>query len=320
MSTPSTLMPSLNALRAFESAARHLSFKNAADELHVSASAVGHLIADLEAFFGCQLFERHHRRIELTPAGRNLLPGMRTSFEHLRSAVRSFQRTRREGPLVVSVDPTFGVRCLIPRLERFRARYPDIAVRIDPTPELADPRDGDVDVCIRYGRGNYPDLRVETIIDHEDIIAVCSPDLLNGEHPLRTPLDIHNHTLIDRSPSQHYSDRVLWSRWFKAAGLDAVVCKDRFEVPWEEYAIVSAIQGHGITLASSLLVADDMAAGRLVQPFDASYRVDQGYFLVAANTQEPDTRIEAFWNWIFDSDIDFPGKQIIPQASEANPV
>ncbi len=308
MSTSSTVMPSLNALRAFETAARHLSFKAAAGELHVSASAVGHLISDLESFFGCQLFERHHRRVALTPAGRHLLPGMSTAFDHLRDAVRSFHKSRREGPLVVSVEPTFGVRCLLPRLERFRHRHPDIAIRIDPTHELADPRDGDVDVCIRYGMGDYPDLRVETIVDHEDIIAVCSPDLLKGEHPLCTLDDIRWHTLIQRSPSQFYEDRAQWSRWFKAAGLSEVLCKDRFEVPWEEYAIVSAIQGHGLTLASSILVEVDLAAGRLVQPFEASYSVDQGYYLVTADAEEPDYRIEAFKRWLFDAEPDYPDK------------
>lgn len=293
-------MPSLNGLRAFEAAARHLSFKDAAEELHVSASAVGHLISDLEAFFGCQLFERHHRRVELTAAGRNLLPGMRTAFDHLREAIGAFRRSRQERPLVVSVEPTFGVRCLISRFESFRHLHPDIAIRIDPTSDVADPRDGDVDVCIRYGSGAYPGLRVETIVDHEDIIAVCSPDLLSGEHPLRTVEDICWHTLIDRSANPYYTERRLWPRWFKTAGYDKVICRDRFEVPWEEYAIVAAIQGQGLTLANSMLVEDELAAGRLVKPFDVSYRVDLGYYLITSQTEEPDPRIEAFKGWIFD--------------------
>lgn len=304
MTSPSTVMPSLNGLRAFEVAARLLSFKEAGEELHVSASAVGHLVADLEAFFGCQLFVRHHRRVELTPAGQMLLPGMRTAFDQLRDGVRAFHNARREGPLVVSVEPTFAVRCLIGRLERFRHNHPDIAIRIDPTSDLTDPRSGDVDICIRYGKGDYPGLEVETIIDHEEIIAVCSPDLLSGEPPLETLEDIRLHTLIDRSPSQHYADRALWSRWFKAAGLNEVVCKGRFEVPWEEIAIVSAIQGHGLTLASSLLVADDLAAGRLVQPFKASYFVDRGYYLITALSDQPDPRVEAFTGWVRDSEAD----------------
>ena len=118
----SSKLPPLKALRAFEAAGRHQSFNQAGEELHVSASAVGHLVADLEAFFGCQLFVRHHRRVELTPAGLMLLPGMRTAFDQLRDGVRSFHNARREGPLVVSVEPTFAVRCLIGRLERFRSR------------------------------------------------------------------------------------------------------------------------------------------------------------------------------------------------------
>ncbi|MCC2111043.1 MAG: transcriptional regulator GcvA [Hyphomicrobiales bacterium] len=300
MSKPVTALPSLNALRAFEAAARHQSFKAAAEELHVTASAIGHLVADLEAYFGCALFVRRHRRVDLTAAGQDLLPGLRAAFDQLRNTVRSFHRDRHERPLVVSVDPTYGARCLIPRLERFRSRHPEITVRIDPTPVLADPREGDVDVCIRYGRGDYPGLVVETLVAHERIVAVCSPDLLSGEHPLRTLEDFRFHTLIDRTPNQYYEERASWPRWFKAAGRDEVLCKNHFEVPWEDYAIISAIQGQGVTLASNILVAEDLTAGRLVEPFDIHYTLDRGYHLVTAPTDAPDPRIDAFKTWMFD--------------------
>ncbi len=301
MNKPLTALPSLNALRAFEAAARHQSFKAAAAELHVTASAVGHLIADLEAHFGCQLFVRRHRRVTLTAAGESLVPGLRAAFDQLRETVRAFQRSRQEGPLVVSVDPTYGARCLIPRLERFRSRHPDIAVRIDPTPELADPRDGDVDLCIRYGLGDYPGLIVETLVRHERIVAVCSPDLLTGDKPLRTVDDLRFHTLIDRAPNQYYEERASWQRWFKAAGLDEILCRTHFEVPWEDYAIISAVQGQGITLASDILVAEDLSAGRLVEPFDVRYTVERGYHLITAPGDAPDRRIEAFKAWMFET-------------------
>jgi len=298
--TPSNILPSLNALRAFEVAARHMSFKEAAAELHVSASAVGHLIADLEGFFGVKLFAREHRRIELTTAGRNLLPGIQSAFDQLRGTVRTFQDYQTDRPLVLSVEPTFCDRCLIPRLEEFRIAYPDISVRLDPSTDVMDPRIDDVDICIRYGEGEYPGLRADVIEDHEDIIIVCSPNLLNGEHPLREVSDLKWHTLIDRPPSPHYVNRRNWRQWFKTAGFDEPIYKDRLEIPMEHYALASAIQGQGVTLASRLLATEDLAAGRLVQPFDTYFRVDKGYYLLSSPASVNDPRIEAFRDWVLD--------------------
>ncbi len=292
------LLPSLNALRAFEAAARHLSFKDAAAELHVSASAIGHLIADLETFFDTPLFVREHRQIRLTSDGLALLPGMQTAFDHLRGAVRAFQDSRQERPLTLSVEPTFGLQTLIPRLERFRALHPEITIRIEPNHQILDPRVDDVDICIRYGNGNYPGLEVDTIADHEDIIMVCSPELLKGPHPLRTPDDIRWHTLIDRPSNAFYQDRADWRRWFKAAGFDEVLCKGRLEVSYESYAIMSAIQGNGVTLVNAMMAAHDLDSGRLIQPFDISFRVDNGYYMLTSPIQSQDPRIRAFRNWV----------------------
>ena len=293
-------MPSLNALPAFEAAARHMSFKLAAEELHVSASAVGHLIADLESFFEVKLFDRAHRKVELTQAGRELLPGLRDAFDQLRDSVRVFRDNQSDRPLILSVEPTFASRCLVPRLESFRAQYPDIPIRLDPTSDVMDPRVHDVDVCIRYGKGDYPGLRVDVIEDTEEIIAVCSPDLLEGEHPLKAPKDLKWHTLIDRNPDTYYTDRANWPRWFRAAGLEQPVFKNRIEVPWEEYALASAIRGQGVTLASRLLATDDLAAGRLVRPFEASYCISNGYYLISSLASVNDRKVEGFRDWVLD--------------------
>ncbi len=291
-------LPSLNALRAFETAARHLSFKNAAAELNVSASAVGHLITDLENYLGTTLFIRKHRQISLTPDGMTLLPGLQSSFDQLRGTMRAFHNARQERPLTLSVEPTFGLQCLIPRLESFRSQYPDITIRVEPNHEISDPRIDDVDICIRYGDGNYPGLQVDTITDFEKIIAVCSPDLLKGRYPLREPEDIRHHSLIDRPPNNYYYERADWGRWFKAAGLDKVICKGRMEVSYESYAIMSAIQGQGLTLVNAMMVADDLMSGRLVEPFDISYQVDTGYYLIIDPIQSGDIRIKAFRDWV----------------------
>ncbi len=298
MKQPQTALPSLNALRAFETAARHMSFKQAAAELHVSASAVGHLVNDLEAFFGERLFIREHRRLALTPAGQALLPGLETAFDHLRGAVRAFRDGLQERPLTISVEPTFGLHCLLPRLESFRDRHPDISVRIEPNAVLADPRVDDVDICIRYGHGDYPGLQVDPIAEYEEISAVCSPKLLEGDHPLRNLDDFKFHTLIDRPDSNFYRLRTDWQHWFKAAGRADIVCKDRIEVAYENYVIMSAVQGHGITLVNTMMVADELRTGQLVIPFDVSFRVDLGYYLLTSPWQSADQRIQAFRDWL----------------------
>lgn len=298
MSQPQPPLPSLNALRAFETAARHMSFKDAASELHVSASAIGHLVNDLEAFFGTRLFLREHRRLVLTPAGQSLMPGLGTAFDNLRGAVRAFQNGLEQRPVTISVEPTFGLHCLLPKFESFRVQHPEILVRIEQNHALADPRIDDVDICLRYGNGDYPGLNVDVLADHEEIAAVCSPKLLEGEHPLRSLDDIAFHTLIDRPESRYYRLRTDWRLWFKAAGRDRIVCKDRIMVNLENYAIMSALQGHGITLVNTLMVADELRSGQLVKPFDVSFRVDKGYYLITSPWQAADQRIQAFRDWL----------------------
>lgn len=298
MKEPQATLPSLNALRAFETAARHMSFKDAAAELHVSASAVGHLVSDLEEFFGARLFMREHRRLVLTSAGHSLVPGLETAFHQLRSTVRTFQNGQQARPLTISVEPTFGLHCLLPKLESFRTQHPEISVRIEPTHVIADPRVDDVDICIRYGNGDYPGLQVDPIAEYEEIAAVCSPKLLRGDHPLRRLDDIRFHTLIDRPENRFYQKRTDWRRWFKAAGKGGIVCKDRIEVNYENYAIMSAVQGHGITLVNTMMVADELHTGQLVKPFDVSFRVDIGYYLITSLLQSGDRRIQAFRDWL----------------------
>jgi len=293
-----TTLPSLNALRAFETAARHMSFKGAAAELHVSASAVGHLVSDLEAFFGTRLFTREHRRLALTTAGQSLRPGLETAFDYLRGTVRTFQHGQQARPLTISVEPTFGLHCLLPKLESFRNLHPEISVRIEPNHALADPRVDDVDICIRYGRGTYPGLQVDPVAEYEEIVAVCSPKLLQGRHSLQNVDDIKFHTLIDRPESRFYQLRNDWQLWFEAAGRENVVCKDRIEVNFENYAIMSAVQGHGITLVNTMMVADELRTGQLVKPFDISFRVDIGYYLLSSPLQSGDQRIQAFREWL----------------------
>ncbi len=290
-------MPSLNALRAFETAGRHLSFKAAAEELSVSPSAIGHLISGLENMIGAKLFRRLNRTVELTHEGELLLPGLTAGFRRLTNTLSEFRQRDRERPLVVSVEPSFATKWLMPRLENFRALNPDITIRIDPSDKLADLHNGDVDIAIRFGAGQFPDVEIDPLFPDQEIIAVCSPELRRGKLPLEAPEDLAQHTLIHR-PSGASRYNLGWDRWFQAAGINGIRQKTALVVGYEDFAVLAAIQGQGVTLATSLLAADDLSAGRLVKLFDVSYRTRFGYYLVAAEEKLQSRNITAFREWI----------------------
>ena len=188
-------LPPLNALRAFESAGRHLSFTKAAAELNVTPAAVSHQVKALEELLGVPLFRRLTRALRLTDAGRAALPTLSQGFDTLAQGVEQVRAHSESGVLTVSVSPSFGAMWLVPRLERFRIRHPDIEIRIDGTDRLVDPGRGDADVALRYGPGGYKGVRVDRLFGQVNT-PVCSPALLRGEHPLRRPDDLRHHTLL----------------------------------------------------------------------------------------------------------------------------
>jgi LysR family glycine cleavage system transcriptional activator len=190
-----TRLPPLNALRAFEAAARHLSFNAAAEELNVTPAAISHQIKALEADLGVKLFRRLNRAVRLTDAGQACVPGLRDGFERIAEAVARARQGDSVGLLTVTASPAVASKWLVPRLERFRARHPAIDLRIDASMRLVDLVREDVHVGLRYGAGKYPGLHTEQLVRSE-VFPVCSPDLLKGKHPLRTPEDLRHHTLI----------------------------------------------------------------------------------------------------------------------------
>jgi LysR family glycine cleavage system transcriptional activator len=290
-------LPSLNALRAFETAGRHLSFKAAAGELNVSASAIGHLVSGLESYLETRLFHRLNRTVELTREGSLLLPGLTAGFRRVTTTVADFQKRDRERPLVISAEPSFATKWLMPRLPNFRSQNPGIAIRIDPTHAVADLHHGDVDIAFRFGAGDFPGVEVEPLFPNQEIVAVCSPELYRGKIPLETPEDLAEHTLIHRPPVVPIYD-LSWDHWFRAAGIDGVRQKTALVVGYEDFAVLAAIQGQGVTLATSLLAADDLAAGRLITLFDISYRTRFGYYLVTTEDKLQNAKVAAFHRWV----------------------
>jgi LysR family glycine cleavage system transcriptional activator len=292
-------LPPLNSLRAFEAAARHLSLKKAAEELHVTPAAISHQVRALEEYIGVPLFRRLARALRLTEAGQAGLPLLREGFDKLAEAVGAMRAGERVDILTVSVAPSFGAKWLIPRLDRFRAAHPEFDVRIDASYTLVNFAADGVDVALRFGRGVYRNMRSDCLMA-EVSLPVCSPRLLERGPPLLRPEDLRLHTLLhvqwriedDAAPS--------WRMWLRAAGVEGVDAErgPRFSI--EGMALEAAIAGQGVALASAALVEVDLKAGRLVRPFppSASQATAFSYYLVYPEAKADDPKVMAFRDWV----------------------
>jgi LysR family glycine cleavage system transcriptional activator len=288
-------LPPLNALRCFDAAARHLSFTRAAEELNVTHSAVSHQIKALEEWLGVLLFRRVNRGLMLTEAGQAYLKPVRDAFERLGEATRRLRSKGRSGPLIVSVIPSFAAKWLMPRLRRFRERHPDIDVRISAASHLVDFNKEDVDIAVRYGRGHWPDLRVDLLM-RESMFPVCSPKLLQGSPPLKEPADLRFHSLLN-----DYDWRIdMWQLWFDAAGITDQVPNQALSFNYSNLMLQAAIDGLGVALTQNALAGDDLAAGRLVKPFDVSLSSEFAYYVVAPEMTAERPKIAAFRNWLLE--------------------
>jgi LysR family glycine cleavage system transcriptional activator len=284
-------LPPLNAVRAFEAAARHLSFTKAAEELHVTQAAISHQVKTLEAYLGLKLFRRLNRALVLTEEGQAYLPPVRRVFDQLYEATRRLTEHETRGKLTVSVLPSFAARWLVSRLGRFVEAYPEIDVRVAPSATLADFGREDVDVAIRYGRGRYPGLRVDRLMT-ENIFPVCSPALLQGTHPLKQPKDLKDHILL------HDDDHGDWRTWLLAAGVESVDATRGPVFTDSSMLIQAAVAAQGVALARGALAADDLAAGRLVRPFKLSLPVEFAYYIVCPETTADRPKVAAFRQWL----------------------
>ena len=308
-------LPPLNSLRAFEAAARHLSFTRAAEELHVTPAAVSHQIKALEEQLGVALFRRLTRALRLTEAGQAALPAMRDGFDKLAEGVARARAHESSGAVTVSVGPSFAAKWLVPRLDRFREAHPDIEVRIDATDKVVDFELDNVDLAIRYGRGNYPGLRVERLLS-EEIFPVCSPELLDGPNPLHQPEDLRHHTLLHLDWDMESVMAPSWRMWLLAAGVDNVDFMRGPVFSMESLALQAAIEGQGVALVSSVLAEHDLEAGRLVMPFDVSVcdPLDFQYYLVTPKRTAELPKVVAFGTWLLDQAADMPANT--EQAAE----
>jgi LysR family glycine cleavage system transcriptional activator len=285
-------LPPLNALRAFEAAAARTSFSQAAADLHVTQAAVSHQVKLLEDWFGLPLFRREARSVRLTAAGALLFEAARDALETLAEVTRRL-RDDDGGRLTVTVLHSFAATWLVPRLRRFREHHPDIDVRLDTTETLVDLARSDVDVAIRYGMGNWPGLHVEWLMA-ENRFPVCSPALAAGPPRLERLEDLRGLTLI------HDDDIFGWPEWLAAAGIQGVDVRRGPAYNNSNLAVDAAINGDGILLARSVLVADALAAGRLVKPFDVSQPAHMAYYFACTEAALERPKVAAFRAWLTD--------------------
>lgn len=286
----SRLLPLLS-LRAFEAAARHLSFKRAAEELNVTPTAISHQIRVLEEAVGVRLFERKVRRVEMTTAGQALYPTLRDSFDAMGKAIDRLRQGGMRAAVTLSATTAFTSRWLIPRVASFQTAYPDLDLNFHATNDVVDLNAGAAKIAIRYGRGPYPGLHAELLLQ-DRFAPVCSPRL--GVSKMR---DVGKHPLVHFKWQRADRDKPVWQRWFAKAGLPYAAPKGEIVFSDETHAIQAAIAGHGIALASLVLVADDLANGTLVR-LPGPELDGYSYYMVCHESVRDEANVLACRQWL----------------------
>lgn len=284
-------LPPLQALKAFEAAARHLSFKEAAAELAVTPTAISHHVRLLEDALGVPLFERRTRAVSLTPAGKDLYPVLRESFDSIAETVSRLRAPRMRAVVTLSATVAFTARWLVPRVSAFHQSNPDMDLRLHASDEPADLHAGMADAAVRYGSGNYPGLKAEKLV--EDVFAPVSSPILK----LSRPEGLAAQTLIHFEWRRARRDNPAWPRWLELAGLGSLRPKANLVFTDESHAIQAAVAGKGVALASLLLVSDEIERGTLVQPFGPPIKGFTHWLVF--RTEVSDSRpIQALREWI----------------------
>jgi LysR family glycine cleavage system transcriptional activator len=289
-------LPPLNALRAFEAAARHLNFSRAADELSVTPGAVSQQIQNLEDYVGAALFKRTPRGLLLTDAAQTALPALREAFDRLAEAASLLTAAVDGRRLTLTAPPSFAAKWLVPRLGAFEQAHPQVDVWLSAGIELIDLAAGEVDVAIRYGAGRYPGLEVRRLMS-ETVIPVISPELA-AEQPLDQPDDLKSHILLhDGSPDLDDSCPD-WPMWLAARGLRGVDGNRGPRFNQSSLVIEAAVNGRGVALAKRTLAQADLEAGRLIAPLQIATAVDFAYYLVHPKAKGRLPQVKAFIGWI----------------------
>lgn len=292
-------LPPLNALRAFETAARHLNMTRAAEELNVTPAAVSHQVVGLEEMLGGKLFIRKQRGLALTPLGEAYLPGLQEGFRKLQEATNQvWENSLADGPLVLSVPPAFSAKWLMPRMQRVREIVPALQIVNESAKETPGSAVSGQEIAIRYGAGDYPGMTVEKLFG-EAVFPVCSPDLLADGPTVRKPEDLLRYPLLHGRKSFPGENYPGWQEWFRAAGFEppATPAGLYFDHHW--MTVEAALEAQGIALAKRTIIESEIKRGRLRRLLDFSYPLDFAYYLVYPGEIVPNSAAAAFRDWVF---------------------
>jgi LysR family transcriptional regulator, glycine cleavage system transcriptional activator len=290
-------LPPLNALKAFEAAARYESFTRAAEELCVTQGAVSHQVKALEAELALKLFNRERQRLVITEAGRAYLEVVRDALDRIAAGTERLLQRQSAGALTVSTSPNFAAKWLVHRLGRFAEAHPGIDLRVSAALHHVDFAREDVDLAIRHGDGQGAGLHV-TRLCREDLTPVCSPKLLRGRNGLRKLSDLARHTLL------HVNDRTDWVKWLDAAGARNVDPSRGPVLNQASMALDAAVDGQGVALARSALAAWDLIGARLVQPFELALPLPYAYWIVCPKATANLPKIVTFRDWLLSEAVE----------------
>ena len=290
----------LNALRAFEASARHQSFSLAAQELNVTPAAVGQLVRTLEDWLGSPLFVRStsgRARLVTTEVAEQALPDIRAGLERLAVGLERLRSGSAGGVLTVAVSPAFAAKWLLPRIERFQAAWPETDLRLDTSLKPVDFVAQRIDVGVRYGRGLWPGLAAEKLMD-EEVYPVCAPALL-ATATLQAPGDLRGQVLIHDQSVDTSTGFASWQAWLRHAGVQGVPTDRGLRINNSAAVLQAAIDGQGVALARSVMAHDDLAAGRLVRLFP-QVRLESvlAYYVVYRPECIAQPKVAAFRDWL----------------------
>lgn len=289
-------LPRLELLRSFESAARHLSFTRAADELALTQSAVSRQIRQIEDGLGVPLFERRHRALVLTPAGHTMHRAVGDCLERLRDATTSVRASLQARRIAVTTTPGFASLWLIPRLARFAQSHPQVDVRLSATNDRLDLVRSQIDVAVRFCPTR--DGEGEPLFE-ETVMPVCAPQLLRDpRRPLRTPADLVHHTLLAMEMPQDTTPTADWSPWFQIMGLPEMRTKNTLRFTQYADAVAAAVAGQGVAIGRLPLVAELMRAGQLVAPLRGTQSSRRAYFVLASPKAVDNADALDFMRWL----------------------
>ena len=290
------VLPSLSSLRAFEAAARHQNFTRAAAELNLTQTAISHQIKNLEDLLQVELFARERSAVRLTDVGHEYLESVRDVINQIAAATDRVIDKNRGNVLTVSCLTAFAVKCLIPHLGDFRRRHPDIVLRIGTVVSFDLLQHHDYDVAIRYGAGNWRGF-VSHKIAPEEVFPVCSPRLLKAGMKLKSPSDLRQHTVIRTSS---FALRDEWPQWLEIAGVPDLEFADEIACDLLFPSIQAAVDGLGVALGRTALVASDIANGTLIEPFDIRMPTNSGCHVISPIERADMPMVAAFRDWVLD--------------------